>query len=101
MRKRILFVDDIRHVLNSLRLSLRGMSDTWDMVFALGGEEAASLLQRSQFDLLVTDMRMPGIDGSQLLALAYREHPYMGRIILSGYAENDCVLKNMSLATNT
>lgn len=98
MKKRILFVDDIRHVLNSLRLSLRGLHDEWDMVFALGGEEAAGLLQRSQFDLLVTDMRMPGIDGSQLLALAHRDHPSMGRVILSGYAEEDCVLKNISLA---
>ena len=98
MKKRILFVDDIRHVLNSLRLSLRGMNNEWDMVFALGGEEAASLLQRSQFDLLVTDMRMPGIDGAQLLALAHRDHPSMGRVILSGYAEEDCVLKNISLA---
>jgi len=98
MKKRILFVDDIKNVLNSLRLSLREMRDEWDMVFALGGEEAVNMLKISRFDLLVTDMRMPGIDGAQLLALANREHPSMGRIVLSGYAEQNCVLQNISLA---
>lgn len=98
MKKRILFVDDARHILNSLRLSLRGMSDTWDVVFALGGEEAVGILQRSRFDLMVTDIRMPGIDGSHLLDLACREYPSMGRVVLSGYSEGDCVLKNIPLA---
>lgn len=58
--KRILFVDDEQHVLDGLKNILRRERKKWDMVFALGGKAALSELERGPFDVVVSDMRMPG-----------------------------------------
>ena len=65
--KRILFVDDESMVLDGLRRMLRGMRNEWEMEFAASGHEALKILDSKQFDVIVTDMRMPGMDGCQLL----------------------------------
>lgn len=97
MRK-ILFVDDEPRVLEGLQSLLRRHRRKWDMAFALGGEAALKLLQTQVFDVLVTDMRMPGIDGVQLLRYAQREHPKTVRIVLSGYMELQATLEAMPVA---
>lgn len=61
--KRILFVDDERNVLDGLRRMLRNMRKEWDMAFCQGGEEALDALGGEPFDVVVSDMRMPGMDG--------------------------------------
>src|ERR1019366_5826779 len=65
MAKRILFVDDEPMVLTGLKRSLRPMPAEWEMVFAAGGDEALAAMDRQTFDIIVTDMRMPGMDGAQ------------------------------------
>ncbi len=64
---RVLFVDDEPHVLASLRRSLRKLRGRWEMGFEPGGEEALQELSRQEYDVIVTDMRMPCMDGAQLL----------------------------------
>lgn len=98
MKPKILFVDDSIHVLNSLRLNLRTHRQVWDMFFACGGIEAVQKLETESFDVLVTDLRMPELDGTELLHIANERYPHMARIVLSGYAEENSALKNMALS---
>ena len=81
---RLLFVDDEPMVLKGLQRSLRRMHGQWDMVFVAGGREALNALKAHTFDVVVSDMRMPEMDGAQLLAIVKKDFPHMVRIILSG-----------------
>jgi len=98
MKPKILFVDDEQNILTSFRLSLRPMREKWDMSFALGGQEALKLLAATPHEVVVSDMRMPGMDGMQLLREVQRLYPESVRIILSGYTEEESVLKTVELA---
>ena len=80
----VLFVDDEPLVLQGLKRMLRGERETWTMRFAASGREALSLLESEAFDALVTDLRMPGMDGEQLLNIVKERHPHVVRIVLSG-----------------
>jgi YesN/AraC family two-component response regulator len=66
MSIRILFVDDEPLILDGLRRSLRPFHKEWDTAYAAGGEEALSMLEREPVDVIVTDMRMPVMDGAML-----------------------------------
>ncbi len=90
--KRILFVDDEPNVLEGLRRMLRPMRHEWDMVFAAGGSEALQILAGNPCDVIVSDMRMPGMDGLQLLGEVKRRHPETIRIALSGHSDMDVLL---------
>lgn len=96
--KRILFVDDDASVLDALRNLLRKRRSEWDMVFAVGGHAALAELdkaaaERAAFDVVVTDMRMPGMDGAELLKRVRDDFPGTARIVLSGHAERDAVVR--------
>ncbi|MCX7427909.1 MAG: HDOD domain-containing protein [Planctomycetia bacterium] len=91
--KRILFVDDEPKVLEGLRRMLRSLRREWQMEFAEGGREALDCLAASPFDVVVTDMRMPGTDGAELLESIKRRYPATVRIILSGQCDRQAVLK--------
>jgi HD-like signal output (HDOD) protein/ActR/RegA family two-component response regulator len=93
MKKRILFVDDEVNVLQGLRRMLNAMRHEWDMVFVESGQEALALLAQAPCDVIVSDMRMPGMDGVQLLTQVMERFPLTIRIILSGYADSSMVLK--------
>jgi len=97
-KPKILFVDDEENILTSLRLSLRPMHAKWDFSFALGAQEALSILAGNPHEVVVTDMRMPGIDGAQLLKEVQQLYPESMRIILSGYSTEESVLKTVELA---
>lgn len=89
IRRRILFVDDETKILEGLRRSLRPMREEWEAVFADGGEQALRVLQDQAVDVVVTDMRMPVMDGAAFLAEVARRHPGLGRIILSGQSDRE------------
>lgn len=93
MKRRILFVDDEPRVLQGLRRMLRSMRDEWEMAFAGGGQEALDILSMKPFDVVVTDMRMPGMDGAKLLSEVLRGYPQIVRIVLSGHSEREMILK--------
>ena len=94
--KHILFVDDEQMVLDGLKRSLRGMKHEWTMTFACGGEEALRVLARLPIDVVVSDMRMPGMDGGQLLREVRQQYPHVVRIILSGQSDREMVFKSIS-----
>lgn len=96
--KRILFVDDDAHVLDGLRDLLRRQRREWDMVFALGGEAALRELDAQPFDVVVSDMRMPDMDGATLLTLVQERHPETVRIVLSGQTEHEATLRLVPVA---
>ena len=62
MKKRILFVDDEVNVLQGLRRMLNPMRHEWEMVFVESGQEALAMLAQAPCDVIVSDMRMPGMD---------------------------------------
>ncbi|HET7107461.1 MAG TPA: response regulator [Candidatus Acidoferrum sp.] len=94
----ILFVDDEISILDGLKRMLRPMRAEWKMAFAPGGEPALSLLQESAFDVIVSDMRMPGMDGATLLEIVRERYPSTLRIILSGYTELQASLRAVPVA---
>lgn len=94
--KNILFVDDEENVLNGLRRMLHSQRHEWHMAFANSGVEALDILQRESFDIVVSDMRMPGMDGVELLEKIRLNHPETVRIILSGYADKEAALRTIS-----
>ncbi|MBU0719277.1 MAG: HDOD domain-containing protein [Planctomycetes bacterium] len=96
--RRILFVDDEEKLLQGLRRMLRPMRHEWDMTFVPDGREALAALDRQPFDVLVTDMRMPGLDGPGLLAEVRRQHPHIVRIVLSGHSSKNTTVRSVGLA---
>jgi putative nucleotidyltransferase with HDIG domain len=91
--KRILFVDDDAPVLSGLRVRLHRLRTKWDMHFVESGAAAVTELERSPFDVVVSDMRMPGMDGAELLHIVRDRWPETIRIALSGYAELQQVVR--------
>jgi putative nucleotidyltransferase with HDIG domain len=98
MKKRILFVDDERQVLDGLRNRLRHKRHSWDMTFVEGGTAALETLGRERFDVIVSDLRMPGMDGSELLQRVREQHPGVARIVLSGHADEAAMLRAIATA---
>ena len=86
--KRILFVDDESKILDGIRRMLYSQRERWDMQFALGGEAALKACEECSFDVVISDMRMPGMDGATLLGHIRDRYPGAARLILSGYSEN-------------
>jgi len=92
MRKTILFVDDEKYVLKSLN---RLFINTDYQVFLAGnGQEALKILADEKIDLIITDMKMPLMNGYDLLKEVKRLYPEIMRLILSGYAEKDLVFQS-------
>jgi HD-like signal output (HDOD) protein/ActR/RegA family two-component response regulator len=85
--RHILFVDDDPNVLAGLRDALRPRRREWRMTFVDGGDAAISLLEHTPIDVIVSDLRMPGMDGATLLAKVAHLQPDAVRIVLSGQAD--------------
>ncbi len=97
-KKRIMFVDDESALLECFEILLQPMEDEWEVSFRNSGAEALALMEKSRFDVIVSDMRMPGMNGAQLLSEVMERHPQTARIILSGYAEQENVAKCVGAA---
>jgi HD-like signal output (HDOD) protein len=91
--KRILFVDDDPLVLQGLRRMLYGQRNEWDMEFEESPLRVLERMAMTSFDVVVSDMRMPGMNGAQLLTEVMHRHPRTIRIILSGHADKELILK--------
>jgi HD-like signal output (HDOD) protein len=96
--KRVLFVDDETRVLDGLRRMLHKHRNLWDMVFVSSGQAALDELAKSGFDVLVSDMRMPQMDGAALLAVVQEKYPKVVRIVLSGHTEMEAALRAVPVA---
>jgi HD-like signal output (HDOD) protein/ActR/RegA family two-component response regulator len=96
--KRILFVDDEPEILDGLRTMLRKRREQWQMEFVVSGAAAIAEMEKQPFDLICSDMRMPQMDGAQLLTIAAERWPEAVRIVLSGYAELAQTIKLVPIA---
>ncbi|MCC7261164.1 MAG: HDOD domain-containing protein [Candidatus Latescibacteria bacterium] len=85
----LLLVDDEPHVLASLRRSLR--KEGWQLLLAGSGQEGLALLAANRVDLVVSDMRMPQMDGAAFLRQVRCQYPQVTRLVLTGYAEREAV----------
>jgi DNA-binding NtrC family response regulator len=89
---RVLFVDDDSSLLAGLRRMLHAMRTGWAMSFAASGAEALEIVRAGNVDVVVTDMRMPGMDGIALLSEVQRISPGTARMILSGQADQEQII---------
>ncbi|NCC52144.1 MAG: HDOD domain-containing protein [Spartobacteria bacterium] len=94
MRK-ILFVDDDQNVLDGLRRMLRPMRAEWDMRFTDSGPNGLQLMENEPFDVVVSDMRMPGMDGAQFLNEVMRLYPRTVRFVLSGQSDRETIFRSI------
>lgn len=85
VKKTILFVDDEKQILSSLRRLF--MRTEYETVFAMDGKEALEVMEEKEIDLIVTDIRMPIMDGYKLLRLTKEKHPKVIRMAFSGYTD--------------
>ena len=96
--KRILFVDDEPALLDGLRGRLRSLRSRWEMVFVESGSRAITEMEHRAFDVVISDMRMPGMDGATLLKAVAERWPQTIRIVLSGYSEDHQSARLLSIA---
>jgi len=83
--KNILVVDDERPFLLSLKDGLLAYTDKFNVLLASNGQEALQALKEEQIDLLVTDLKLPVMDGFQLLAHVSRYDPYLPVIVITAF----------------
>jgi HD-like signal output (HDOD) protein len=95
---KVLFVDDEPRVLQALRRSLAIANVPWDARFVDGGVAALAALQDERYDVVVTDMRMPQVDGAAVLNAARERDPSTVRIVLSGQADEAAALRVVRVA---
>jgi HD-like signal output (HDOD) protein/CheY-like chemotaxis protein len=98
MRKHLLFVDDEPMVLDGLRRALWSMRNEWEMHFVESAAAALEALDQEPFDAIVTDMRMPSMDGAQLLEVVKEKHGDLVRVILSGQSKKETILRSIAPA---
>jgi HD-like signal output (HDOD) protein/CheY-like chemotaxis protein len=95
---RVIFVDDEPRVLEGLKRMLRPKRNEWQMTFVGSAQAALDALRAEPCEVVVTDMRMPGMSGAELLEVVQREYPDTIRLILSGQAETDSVMKALGVS---
>lgn len=91
--KNLLFVDDEPRILQGLQRMLHGMREEWHMHFLSSGQSALEFMVSTPVDVIVTDMKMPGMDGDQLLTEVMKRHPQCVRVVLSGHADRESILR--------
>jgi len=98
VKKRILFVDDEPLVLKGLQRTLRKMRSKWEMAFTSSSKEALQILDQQKMDVIISDLKMPEMDGMQLLSQVKARHPRVIRILLSGHHEHELTLQSVQYA---
>jgi putative nucleotidyltransferase with HDIG domain len=95
---RIVFVDDEVNILHAMRRTFHHMREEWSMDFVASGAAALESLAKMPADVIVSDMRMPGMNGWQLLAEVKRLYPHTVRLVLSGQADANTVMRAVGTA---
>ncbi|CAM3400415.1 response regulator [Thalassospira profundimaris] len=95
----IIFVDDDLNVLRGLRRRMLSMRPNWKMRFYEGAEQALIGLEEQPADVVISDMRMPSMDGAEFLRIVATRWPQTSRILLSGYAD-EIAIQNGAAATH-
>ena len=90
---RVMFIDDEPNVLSGLRRILRPMRKEWEMQFEESGQAALDSLSEDPCDVVVSDMKMPGMDGAELLSAVKERYPASVRIALSGETDSHMIYR--------
>lgn len=93
MKSQVLFVDDEALILQGLQRSMRVMRNEWEMTFVDNAAAALAFMEKQPVDVIVSDMRMPAMNGAQLLGEVMKRYPKTVRLILSGHADQDLILQ--------
>jgi HD-like signal output (HDOD) protein len=94
----IAFVDDEPDILHGLRRTLRHNKKSWNIYFYDSGRELLEASQLIQFDVVISDMRMPSMNGCKVLAAIKITSPKTLRIVLSGYIGHEIILESLHMA---
>jgi len=89
----ILFVDDDVNILNGFKRVFSCIKNDWNFVYINNGIEALTFLENNKVDIIISDMRMPYMDGFELLNLVKLKYPHILRIILTGFSEKEVSMK--------
>ncbi|MCB9898097.1 MAG: response regulator [Planctomycetes bacterium] len=92
MRHKLLIVDDEPMIYHALRRGLHREAE-WETMYAAGAEAALEILETEAIDIVICDENMPGMNGSQLLGLVRQRWPDVIRMMLTGDARVDVVMK--------
>jgi HD-like signal output (HDOD) protein len=95
---RVLFVDDEVRVLEALGRVLFDLEPAWQTDFASSAGEAFTHLAKEPYDVVVSDLRMSGLDGVALLTRVREKYPRTVRIVLSGHSDEEAALKMVRVA---
>jgi len=96
--KSILFVDDEIKILDGIRRMLHAERNRWELHFVVGGQAALLALETNTFDVVISDMLMPGMDGATLMGHIRERSPKTARIILSGFSDAELGTRAASVA---
>lgn len=86
---KIIIVDDDTNLINGLRRSLFEKSSDWDIYYTETAQDAIKQLSAGTYDLVITDYKMPGMNGLELLSHVKDHYPAVKRILLTGQSENE------------
>ena len=89
MKSRILIIEDNLELAENLREILELEADDLEIELAGDGKQGLEALARSRFDLVLTDMRMPGVSGSEVVREVRRLYPDLPAVVMTAYAEDD------------
>ena len=91
--KNLLLVDDEMIFLKSLAEGLRMVNKDYNVLLAKNGEHAIRVLKSVRVDLLLTDLKMPVMDGFDLLLEVLKKYPYLPVIVTSAFSNDDVIKK--------
>lgn len=95
---KVLFVDDETRVLEAIERVLFELDIDWETTFLSSGDKALAELAKQPYDVIVSDLRMAGVDGVELLSRAAQLYPRSVRIVLSGHSDEEAALKMVHVA---
>ncbi len=85
---RVLLVDDEENMIVTMKAGLQMLLQC-EIVAATSGEQALRLFEKAPFDLLITDFRMPGMDGLALAMRVRQSYPQIGIVMITAYGDDD------------
>jgi DNA-binding NtrC family response regulator len=89
LRKSILIVDDEEDLTWSISRNLKSHGDFFDVICVNSGEEALEILRGRRMDLIISDIRLPRLDGFALVELVRRHSPNSQIIIMTAFGSSD------------
>lgn len=100
MMIKIYFIDDNTNLLNGLKRTLRVKKNDWDMAFFSSASDALDEIKKTEPNVVVSDYKMPGMTGVELMEILKKEYPKIKRIMLSGQYREDGLIEQLEKITD-